>query len=96
MTGADGIVMTGATHRDDGRGRFDTEGRSVTITQANGIVMTGADRNCHDRADGIVMTGADGIVMTGGRWHRNTGADGIVMTGAIPCEPRTPMERSTR
>src|SRR6185295_15863783 len=52
----------------------------VSISNTNGIVMTGADGWSQPNsvraisADGIVMTGADGIVMTG--------ADGIVMTGA--------------
>ncbi len=54
----------------------------ITITGANGIVMTGADGVTFDHPNGIVMTGADGVLNYGANGIVMTGADGIVMTGA--------------
>jgi serine protease AprX len=54
----------------------------VTISNTNGIVMTGADGVTFDQTNGIVMTGADSILNYQANGIVMTGADGIVMTGA--------------
>ena len=54
----------------------------VTVSNTNGIVMTGADGVTFDQTNGIVMTGADSFFNNRTNGIVMTGADGIVMTGA--------------